>query len=326
MTKVTQNIAILDREINHPSVWHRSTISPKDWLVSIDTAGREEILRWLRFIRQHPLPVLLRSPDQFEMPHCRSVLERIRQILEQGVHLTVLDGLPLDEMDVDEAKTLGWILCAMLGRLVPQKWDGKMIYDVRDEGTPYTIGVRASVTNVGLDFHTDTPFNDYVPRYVGLLCLQPAPMGGLSRALSLAIVHNIMRARFRQHLHRLYEPFYFDRQMEHTPNESRSRKYPIFAFSDRLQVRCNTTLIRNGYYLAGDVLDEASDAALAAFQDVLSDESLWWEHQLQRGQMQFINNVDVAHTRTAFQDADDPSLKRHLVRYWIRDEGAVFFL
>jgi alpha-ketoglutarate-dependent taurine dioxygenase len=283
-------------------------------------------LRWLKFIRQNPLPVLLRTPDQFEMPHCRSLLERIRQILEYGVHLAVLDGLPLDEMDVDEAKALGWVLCAMLGRLVPQKWDGKMIYDVRDEGTPYTIGVRTSVTNVGLDFHTDTPFNDCVTKYVVLLCLQPAPIGGLSRALNLATVHNLIRERFKHHLHRLYEPFYFDRQMEHAPNEPRSRQYPIFTFDDQLRVRCNATLIRNGYYLAGEALDEASDAALATFQDVLSDDSLWWEDKLQRGQMQFINNFDIAHTRTAFQDADDPASKRHLVRYWVRDEGPIFFL
>jgi alpha-ketoglutarate-dependent taurine dioxygenase len=74
------------------------------------------------------------------------------------------------------------------------------------------------------------------------------------------------------------------------------------------------------------MLDEASDAALTAFQDVLSDESLWWEDTLQRGQMQFINNFGIAHTRTAFQDADAPVLKRHLARYWIRDEGSIFFL
>jgi hypothetical protein len=46
---------------------------------------------------------------------------------------------------------------------------------------------------------------------------------------------------------------------------------------------------------------------------------------LERGQVQFLNNYDLAHTRTAFRDATHPALKRHLVRYWLRDEGSIFF-
>lgn len=120
--------------------------------------------------------------------------------------------------------------------------------------------------------------------------------------------------------------FYFDRQKEHAPNEPRSRKYPIFTFDGQLHVRCNPTLVRNGYQLAGEVLDEEGEAALTVLQDVLSDESLWWEGMLERGQVQFLNNRDLAHTRTPFRDTTDSALKRHLVRYWLRDEGPIFFL
>ncbi|HEY9635081.1 MAG TPA: TauD/TfdA family dioxygenase [Coleofasciculaceae cyanobacterium] len=325
MTKTKQNITILDREIDNFHAWTRSTLSEADWLIPLSASCREELLGLLDFIRKHPLPVLLRHPNQFDMPQCRALMERIRQVLEQGVHHAVLDRLPLEEMDTDEAKALVWILCSMLERPVPQKWDGTMIYDVRDKGNPYSIGVRASVTNVGLDFHTDAPFNDFVPHYLLLLCLNPAEEGGLSRVLSLASVHNILRQKFKRHLFRLYQPFYFDRQKEHAPSEPRSRKYPIFTFDRQLRVRCNPTLVRNGYQLAGEVLDEEGEAALTVLQDVLSDESLWWEGMLERGQVQFLNNYDLAHTRTAFQDATHPALKRHLVRYWLRHEGSIFF-
>jgi alpha-ketoglutarate-dependent taurine dioxygenase len=322
----TQAIQILDREIETPRAWTRSTLLETDWRIPVSAACREEILAWLDFIRQHSLPVLLRSPDQFATPHCWALIEQIRRVLDQGVGHAVLDRLPVDEMDKDEAKTLVWVLGSMLGRLVPQKWDGTIIYDVRDQGTPYTIGIRASVTNAGLDFHTDTPFNDFVPNYVMLLCLYPAPEGGLSRALSLASVHNILRQQFKSHLLRLYQPFYFDRQKEHASNEPRIRKYPVFTFDGQLRARCNPTLIRNGYELAGEALDRSGDAALTVLQDVLSDESLWWEATLERGQVQFLNNFDLAHTRTAFRDAESFEQKRHLVRYWVRNEGPVFFL
>ena len=326
MTKAIQDILILDRALNNSSVWMRSTISEANWLIPVKNACRQEMLSWLDFIRKHPLPLLLRQPDQFNMPHCRALMERIRYVLSHGVRHAILDRLPLDEMDTDEAKALGWILCSMLARPVSQKWNGTMVYDVRDEGNPYGIGTRASVTNVGLDFHTDAPFNDFVPNYVVLLCLHSAESGGFSRVLSLASVHNILRQRFKQHLSRLYQPFYFDRQQEHAPNKPRSWKYPIFAFDGQLHTRCNPTLIWNGYQLAGEVLDEEGEAALTVFQEVLSDESLWWEGMIERGQIQFLNNVNLAHTRTAFRDAEDPDLKRHMLRYWLRDEGTVFFL
>lgn len=326
MTKTTERITILDRQIDNSCAWKRSSLSEADWLIPVSAACQEEMLGLLNFMRKHPLPVLLRQPDQFDIPHCQILMERIRQVLEQGVHHAVLNRLPLEEMDADEAKALGWILCSMLARPVPQKWDGTMIYNVRDQGNHYGIGVRASVTNVGLDFHTDSPFNDFVPNYVVLLCLNSAEAGGLSRVLSLASVHNILRQKFKRHLFRLYQPFYFDRQKEHAPSEPRTRKYPIFTFDSQLRTRCNATLIRNGYQLAGEILDEEGEAALTVFQDVSSDEFLWWEGMLEKGQMQFLNNFDLAHTRTAFQDAENSTLKRHFVRYWLRDEGPIFFL
>lgn len=326
MVTLTQHNQILDRNIDDASVWNQSILVEQDWLVPVNSLVRDEILNWLDFIRKHPLPLLLRQPDQFDIPQCRSLMHRVQQVLDQGRRFVVLDRLPVEEMDTDEAKTLVWVLSSLLGRLVPQKWNGTMVYDVRDEGISYNIGVRASITNVGLDFHNDVPFNDFVTQYVVLLCLYPAQAGGLSRALSLTNVHNILRQHFPEQLRRLYQLFYFDRQNEHPLNEPRSRKYPVFTFSDRLRTRCNPTLIRNGYHLAGERLDEAGEAALTTLQTILSDESLWWESTLQRGQVQFLNNFDIAHTRTAFRDADDPALKRHLVRYWIRSEGPVFFI
>lgn len=326
MPTITENITLLDRPITARHAWTGTSLSEADWFIAIDAACREELLRLLDFTRQYHLPVVLREPAQFPLPHCQALIERVRYILDEGVHHVILDQFPLAEMDAEEAKTLIWIFVSLLARPVPQKWDGTLIYDVRDKGNTYGLGVRASVTNVGLDFHTDCPFNDQVPDYVVLLCLQQAAEGGLSRALSLASVHNILREAYPQHLPRLYQPFYFDRQKEHAPQEPRSRQYPVFRFDSHLSVRCNPTLIRNGYYLAEEAIDEAGEAALTVLQEVLSDESLWWETRLEKGQVQILNNRDLAHTRTAFRDATDPTLQRHLVRYWLRDGGSRFFL
>lgn len=326
MVELIGNLPIYDREIQDPSVWARSTLLESDWRVPVTPACREEILQMVERIRKYPFPVLLRQPQQFELVHVRALMAQVRQILNRGVGQAVIDRLPLEEMDAEEAKTIVWVLAQLLGRLVPQKWDGTVIYDVQDKGYTYQVGVRASVTSVGLDFHTDAPFNDFAPETVILLCLYPAQEGGLSRSLSLTAVHNLLWQQHRSYLPRLYQPFYFDRQQEHSPEESRSRPYAIFSFQGRFQGRCNTTLIRNGYALAGEELDAPGEAALTALQQVLSDESLWWEGRLERGQIQFLNNYTLAHTRTAFQDGPDPIPKRHLVRYWVRNQGPAFFV
>ena len=42
------------------------------------------------------------------------------------------------------------------------------------------------------------------------------------------------------------------------------------------------------------------------------------EFLLGQGQFLYINNRQIAHSRTAFRDDD---AKRHLMRFWNRDEG-----
>ena len=41
--------------------------------------------------------------------------------------------------------------------------------------------------------------------------------------------------------------------------------------------------------------------------------------QLERGEAALFNNCAVLHNRTAFEDHDDPHLKRHLMRLWLMD-------
>ena len=45
------------------------------------------------------------------------------------------------------------------------------------------------------------------------------------------------------------------------------------------------------------------------------------EFTIERGQVQFINNRQFAHSRTDFTDAPEPHLKRHMIRLWTREEG-----
>lgn len=277
-------------------------------------------------LRREPLPTLLLSPAQFALPHCREVMAAVARQLRDGIGLAVLDRVPVERFSAEENRALGWLLGSLLGRLVAQKWDGTMLYDVRDTGRALTYGVRRSVTNLDLQFHTDAPWLAEPPELVGLLCLHPAFEGGASRFVSLQSAHDELERRQPELLRRLYAPFPWDRQAEHAPDDSKVAHQPVFEPTvSGLRCRYNQSLIENAEGLTGTALDDDGREALAAMSAVLNSPAQWVEFTIEKGQLQYLNNGLFAHSRTPFRDAADPERKRHLLRLWNRDEGRQTF-
>ena len=313
---------ILDREIIDHRAWLGADLGPSDWTVSLDDGDLAELDGLVAALRAHPLPVLLRQPAGFVLPRLTAVMAAIRQRLEAGCGFAVLDALPLDRHGDEEMLACFWILGQLVGRTVAQKWDGTMLYDVTDSGRAFGYGVRGSTTNVELVFHTDNAFGLAVPDAVGLFCKRPAVAGGISRFCSLYAVHNRMRARHPALLARLYRPMLFDRQAEHAPGEARTTRAPFFSWDGtRLSARANVALARKGYEVAGEAPDRELAEALDAVETIANAPDLWVEAPLQRGQLQYLNNREIAHYRSHFEDHPDPALKRHLYRTWHRDRG-----
>jgi hypothetical protein len=313
---------ILETEIRDPRAWKRAALGPADWLIALPPAAIEELDATVAQLRRHPLPLMLLEPAQFALAACHDAMGRVRATLDRGIGLAVVDGVPVERYSLEESRAVGWLLSSLLGRTVAQKWDGTMVYDVRDTGRSLGYGVRRSVTNLELLFHTDGPWLDAPPELVGLLCLHPAREGGVSRFLSLTTVHNEMRALHPRLLPRLYRPFCWDAQAEHHPEAEKFARQPIFTYDGQALVgRLNSALIATGQALAGEALDEDGREAVAAVQALADSPELWVEFTIQRGQLQYLNNRHFAHSRTEFRDADDAALQRHLIRYWTRDEG-----
>src|SRR5438132_3157025 len=246
----------------------------------------------------------------------------VNRKLRHSIGLAVIDRIPVERFSADENCALYWLLGSLLGRPVAQKWDGTMIYDVRDTGKALEYGVRRSVTNLELQFHTDAPWLALPPERVGLLCLRPAREGGVSQVVSLATVHNELRRRHPDLLPRLYRPFPWDRQAEHAPDDAKTTRRSIFARDGDQWIACyNERLIHTGAELAGESLDAEGREALAAMDAVVNSPELCVEFVVERGQVQFISNRQFAHSRTEFVDAPDPERKRHLIRLWTREEG-----
>ena len=303
--------------------WLAADIRDADWRLEADEATRREIDQLVAFLIANPLPILQRRLDDFELPACRQLMQRMKQILDEGVGFAVLDRLPMDDYPVDCLLEVYWLLGQFIGRPVAQKWNGQMIYEVADTGAEYAYGTRGSHTSVELNFHTDNAFARMPPDYVGLFCRHPAKRGGVSRFCSLYSVHQRMQERYPRELERLYQPVLYDRQKEHATDAEPVCLAPYFSWrSGRMFARANASLIRKGYAVAGETMDERLCAALDAIDEVCEADDLWFEAPLESGQIQYLNNREIGHYRSAFEDHDDPERKRHLYRLWHRESGS----
>lgn len=69
-------------------------------------------------------------------------------------------------------------------------------------------------------------------------------------------------------------------------------------------------------------MDDETTAALEAIKEVFADESLQFQFRLEAGEIQYVANREVGHSRTEFNDFEEAERRRLLIRLWLRNGGA----
>lgn len=314
-------VQLAPEDIELKKSWRRASISPRDWLIPLPPECVAELDEVAAAVRATPRPVDTLEPEDFALRACAAVMTAVRTKLETDTGLAVVDRFPVERYGHAENVAIGWLLAAMLGQVVAQKANGTRLYDVKDSGQALGYGVRRSVTNLGQPFHTDGGWLWKPPAFVGLFCLESAREGGLSRFTSLVTAHHDLRRRRPDLLARLYRPFYWDRQGEHAPDAPRVSRRPVYEYEGgTLAARYYEDYIVNGSRMAGADLDDEARQALEAMREIVDDPANWVEFRIEKGQLQYLNNRQFAHSRTAFKDGG-PGQGRHMLRLWNRDEG-----
>jgi hypothetical protein len=315
--------AIPGHAIPGPSAWQRADLRSGGYEITLTRPCLDEIRRAAHEIGAFPLPTIVRRPEEVAMPHCAAAMAQVRHILDHGVRFAIVDRLPLADLSLEAATAIYWLLSSMVARPVAQKLDGTLIYDVLDTGRAALpgSGVRPDQTNIELKFHTDNSYNTTPPDYVVLLCLRPSKQGGHSRVASFHTLHNALLARRPDCVARLHRPFWFDRQREFHVGEAPVFSAPVFSGGAELHARFSAHQIRGGYALKDEALDPEGATAMRELLDLFEDETLSADFDLEPGQMQFVDNRVLGHSRTAFEDFAEPERRRHLVRLWLRDHG-----
>ncbi len=316
---------MIDQQIAGPIAWRAADLPEEPGTVRIGDAALAEIAALAGELAANPLPLEALRPADFDLLACRALMTKVKAQVEHGLGFAIVDRLPLAELG-EQAHKVYWLLSSMIQRPVAQKWDGTMIYDVTDTGLPPGNGVRPDKTNAEQNYHNDNSYNLCPPNIVGLLCIRPAMEGGVSHIVSFASAHNRLRERSPGLLARLYEPFAFDRQREHAPDDVKYLWHSCFEDDGgKLLGRLSRFQVRNGYPLAGEVIDPRGGDALAALEEAMNEPGTPLSFHFHPGQIQFVNNRLLGHRRTGFTDWPDASKKRLLVRLWLRDWGRPFY-
>ncbi len=312
-------------KIEGPMAWTLDSLAESSWLLPVPKEVTEEILVMLESIRRSPGPFQTLSPSQFALGRTRAFMEGpVRTTLDQGIGICVLNRLPTERMSTDEARAVYWVVSSLLGRPVAQKHNGNMMADVKDAGIPMKAGsaARGSTSRELLEFHNDGANTPLPPQYVGLLMLHEPKSGGLSRAFSVISGYNWLLEHHPDVLPRLHADFKYFRMREHDPAEPQCMSAPFLRFDGNvLKARVGPYQMKSAFEMGEADLDDATADAIAALDELFAQDDLVAEFYMSPGQLQFVNNQVIVHSRTEFIDNDEEGKRRHLLRIWLRDQG-----
>jgi len=255
------------------------------------------------------MPLTEVAPRSFPLPAVGALLSRLAREVTDGAGFALLRGVPVDDTPD--------LICAgvgsYVGGIVPQGAERMPVQHVRDQGAdPGVPTTRSYQHSAALGYHADPT------DIVALLCLRPAKSGGISTIVRSAAVHDEL-ARTRPDLMPvLYQPWWWDLRTGDGPGSFGQK--PVYARDDRgrLSVSYGPDYMRSAQRGAHvPPLSLAQVEAMAVLDQLNRDPRFQVTMDLRPGDMQFLNNHIILHSRTAYEDYPEPERRRDLIRLWL---------
>jgi hypothetical protein len=303
--------------------WVRADLErDQSWVYPLSQAEVTDLEASLRHVLELNKTEFELSAADFPLtPAIDGFIKAIVNGTQTGYGFFLARGFPVERWTPAELRTLFWCVGLRLGVPRPQGKASQYLSDVRDAGGQYRGGTgRGYNTNSKLDFHADGS------DIVGLFCLQTAKSGGTSLISNSYHAYNELK-RLRPELAQvLCEPFYFGRQGEHAAEEPPYYQASIVGFKDgQFACRHIRNHINGGQLTFTEIprLTPIQNDAMDMFDQLLARDDFCFHMELEKGDLQFLNNHVNLHARTAYEDHPDPAKKRHLLRLWLSIPEAI---
>jgi hypothetical protein len=324
------------RPVTGDCAWHGHDMadSPR-WRRRLTSAQLGEIDRTLQAARGHAWEDM--AAADFPLPSLADLVDDIRDELEDGSGIVMLQGIEPGRYSPDELKILYAGICRKIGTPVYSNRSGERMREIRDVtrdaiaedgrdvGTRYGAlreagkpGIFLSsyartLTNQLLRFHTDRC------DVVTLFCIRQAMKGGMSKLCSSPAVHNAMLARRPELCAALHEDVWRSRFGEEDATDNSSYPLPVWGVRDgKFTSHYSRTFVEAAQRRPASEVPRLT-ALQAEALDVLHDlaEELCFEMSFSPGDIQFVNNHVIYHARTEFEDDATQGADRLLLRLWL---------
>jgi alpha-ketoglutarate-dependent taurine dioxygenase len=232
----------------------------------------------------------------------------------------LIRGLPVDQLELKLSAAIYLGLGSHIGSLRSSNAKGHLLGHVKDQGVDIkNKDVRFYQTNKKLDFHTDSA------DLVALLCLQKAKSGGESYIASSISLYNEVALRRPDLVEALFMPYPTDRRGEIPDGYEPWYSMPIFTWYED-QLTC--TYIRQ-YIDAAQAnfpdaprLTREQVEVMDLMDEILAERKVVLSMEFEPGDIQILNNHQILHSRSDFENWPEPKRHRHLLRLWIAPDNA----
>jgi hypothetical protein len=301
-----------------PAGWAPESLGPVDeWSYAITASDVDELRDAISSVRANGIAIGDVDCSNFPLRRFAGVLGDVKREITDGRGIVMMRRFPVEGLSREETAIAYIGLGSYLGEKMPQNKFGHVLGHVKDLGGDYADPLtRGYTTRAEMRFHSDGSY------YVGLLCLQTPKSGGESRVASSVTVYNRMLEHRPDLVEVLTGDFYRSRSGEINPGEKPWFKQPIFSFTDGYFSAVGLGIaIEKAQALPGvPPFTPAQKEAMAMYRDLVEECAV--DIDFRQGDIQFLNNFVMLHTRREYEDWPDPSRKRHLLRLWLTDTDA----
>ncbi len=302
-------------EFDTVAAWQPNQLkSKKDWIFEINKKASDHVAENIKKVFEAKKELFEYNRDDFDLD---PILENVINAAKKaycGYGLSLVRGLPRDKLNDREFKLLIWVLGLHLGVARPQGMETQYISEVKATGMNYRSNSgRGYNSNAKLDFHTDGC------DLVGLACYNKAMKGGQSLIASSITACKVLFAERPDLAEVAMKNFYFSHNEEQIPGECPYYVQPLFDVAEgHLFGKWNWNRVRTAQKMK-DIpkLSLIQLECINFLEEILRRPEVLFTSWFEPGDLQFINNHVILHSRTSFKDFEEIDRKRLLIRIWI---------
>jgi len=298
------------------SVWYGpEEEKKKDWIYNLDNEDISEIENSTEKFLYSNKKLINLSKEDFNLKNLeKKYLSKIDDELKNGRGFALIRGMPVNEWKREKIITAYMGLCSFFGNFRVQNKKGHLLGHIKDLGkdTKKDFTARVYETTYRQTFHSDRS------DIVSLLCLNKAKKGGESLLVSSMTIFNKILENHPEYLPTLFEPFPLDRRGEEGGNQKGYSMTPVYYEKNgKISSYFLRQYLESSTRFEGVKISEKQREALDIVDKYANDEKLYMKMMFEPGDIQVIYNHTLFHDRMSYEDHEDISKKRHLLRLWI---------